>query len=91
METRLSLDECKQHKADLLQPGYILSSRPASPACAWSVLFRVGMAREDGEGAVELLGEHGAGEFVRERQGRKRKLLRGAAAQRFGETIRAAA
>jgi hypothetical protein len=27
-------------------------------------LFRVGMSGEDGEGAVELLGEHGAGKFV---------------------------
>jgi hypothetical protein len=30
----------------------------------WTELFRVGMPSKEGEGAVELLGEHGAGEFV---------------------------
>ncbi len=49
------------------------------------------MPGEDGEGAVELLGEHDAGQFVRKRQRRKRKLLRGAAAQSFGKSFRIAA
>ena len=31
-------------------------------------LFRVRMPRKNGEGAVELLGEHGAGKFVRSGQ-----------------------
>jgi hypothetical protein len=72
MERWPALDEFEQHKTGLLQPGYILCCRGVTPACAWSVLFRVRMAREDGEGAVELFSEHGAGEFVRERQRRKR-------------------
>jgi hypothetical protein len=41
-------------------------------------LFRVGAAGEDGEGAVELFGEHDAGEFVRVGHGAERKLLVGA-------------
>ena len=49
------------------------------------------MAGEDGEGAVELLGEHDAGEFVRERQRRKRNAFGGAARQRLGKTFRRAA
>jgi hypothetical protein len=35
-------------------------------------LFRVGAAGEDGEGAVELFGEHDAGKFVRESHGAER-------------------
>src|ERR1700730_334665 len=57
----------------------------------WRFSLRIRMAREDGGGAVELLGEHGAGKFVREGQRRKRKLLRSAAAQRLRKTLRAAA
>ena len=91
METWLALDESKQDKAGLLRPGYIEGSRGAKASSAWSVLFRVRMSREDGEGAVKLFGEHGAGEFVRERQGRKRKFLRSASAQRLGKTFRASA
>ena len=49
------------------------------------------MPGENGEGAVELLGQHHAGEFVRKRERRQRKLLGGAAAQSFGKALRAAA
>src|SRR5215472_18071580 len=49
-------------------------------------LFRVGAAGEDGKGAVELLGEDHARQFVRERHGAERKFLRDALTQRFGET-----
>jgi len=51
-------------------------------------LFRIGVSRKDGEGAVELLGEHEAGKFMREGQRRKGKFLGGAATQCFGETFR---
>jgi len=44
-------------------------------------LFRVGAAGENGEGAVELLGEHDAGEFVRKGHGAERKFLVGALAE----------
>ena len=51
-------------------------------------LFRVRVAGEDGEGAVELLGEHGAGEFVRQGERRKRDFVvarrRGALGKSFG-------
>ena len=55
------------------------------------MLFRVGVSSERGEGAVELLGEHGASQFVREGERRKRKLLRGAPPQRLWKTFRTAA
>src|SRR5260370_2579379 len=51
------------------------------------VLLRIGMPGENGEGAVELLGEHGTGELVRERQGRERKLLRRTTAERVRKTL----
>src|SRR6266704_681332 len=54
-------------------------------------LFRVGAAGKNGEGAVELLGEHDAGEFVREGHRAERKLLVGALAETFREAIGAAA
>jgi hypothetical protein len=38
-------------------------------------LFRIGAAGEDGEGAVELLGEHDASEFVRKSHGAEREFL----------------
>ena len=43
-------------------------------------LFRVGAAGENGEGAIELLGEHDAGEFVRKGHGAEGKFLMGALA-----------
>src|ERR1019366_2932511 len=51
----------------------------------------VWMSGEGGEGAIDLLGEHGAGQFVRECQRRERKLLRGSAAQRLGKSFGGAA
>jgi hypothetical protein len=48
-------------------------------------LFRVGAAGEDGEGAVELFGEHDAGEFVGEGHGAERKFLVGALPESVGE------
>src|ERR1700674_5470115 len=56
-----------------------------------SISFRVGMSGENGEGAVELLGEHGAGQFVGKREGGKRKFLRRAPAQRIGKSFGGAA
>src|SRR6266403_2022700 len=54
-------------------------------------LFRVGAAGEDGESAVELFGEHDAGEFVGESHGAEGKLLVGALAEIFGEAVGVAA
>jgi hypothetical protein len=54
-------------------------------------LFRVGAAGENGEGAIELLGEHDAGELVRERQCAKRKLLTGTLADSFRKAVGVAA
>src|SRR6266446_3479373 len=54
-------------------------------------LFRIGAARKNCEGAVELLGEHDAGEFVREGHRAERKLLVGALAETFREAIGVAA
>src|SRR6266403_1970229 len=54
-------------------------------------LFRVGAAGEDGEGAVELFGEHDAGELVGESHGAEGKLLVGALAEIFGEAVGVAA
>jgi hypothetical protein len=44
-------------------------------------LFRVGVAREDGEGAIDLFGQHDAREFVGHRQSGERNLLRGSGAE----------
>ncbi len=49
------------------------------------------MPGENRECAVELLGKHCAGKFVRERERGKRKFLRGATAKGFGETLGSAA
>src|SRR6266850_3015747 len=54
-------------------------------------LLRVGAAREDGESAVELFGEHDAGEFMRESHSAERKLLVGALAESVGEAVGVAA
>jgi hypothetical protein len=54
-------------------------------------LFRVGAAGEDGKGAVELLGEHDACEFVGEGHGAERKFLVGALAEILREAIGIAA
>src|SRR5580692_9683307 len=54
-------------------------------------LLGVRVARQDGKRTVDLFGEHGAGEFVRESERGKRELLRGAAAQRFRKTLRSPA
>jgi hypothetical protein len=43
-------------------------------------LFRIGASGENGEDAVELFGEHDAGEFVGEGHGAERKFLVGALA-----------
>src|ERR1019366_1135659 len=51
----------------------------------------VWMSGEGGEGAIDLLGEHGAGQFMRERQRRERKLLRRSAVQRLGKSFGGAA
>jgi hypothetical protein len=53
--------------------------------------FRVGAAGENGEGAVELLGEHDTGELVRERHCAKRELLAGTLAESFGKAVGVAA
>jgi hypothetical protein len=50
-------------------------------------LFRIGAAGENGEGAVELLGEHDAGEFVRKGHGAERKFLVGAPAEVIREAF----
>src|ERR1700676_613983 len=65
-----------------------IDRREAAPI---RISFRIGMPGEDGKGAVELFGEHGARQFVRERQGGKRKFLRGAPAQCVRKTLRGAA
>jgi hypothetical protein len=54
-------------------------------------LFRIGAAGENGEGAVELLGEHDAGEFVRKGHGTERKFLVGALAEVIREAVGVAA
>jgi hypothetical protein len=54
-------------------------------------LFRIGAAGENGEGAVELLGEHDAGEFVRKGHGAERKFLVGALAEVIREAVGVAA
>jgi hypothetical protein len=54
-------------------------------------LFRVGAAGEDGEGAIELLGEHHAREFVGEGHGAKRNFLEGALAEIVREAVGVAA
>jgi hypothetical protein len=54
-------------------------------------LFRVGAAGEDGEGAVELLGEHDAGEFVRKGHGAERKSVVGARTECVREPVGIAA
>jgi len=48
-------------------------------------LFRIRMAGEDGEGAIDLFGEKDAGEFVRHRQRGKRNLQSGDGAQFVGK------
>jgi len=50
-------------------------------------LFRIGAAGEDSEGAVELLSEHDAGEFVGESHGAERKSVVSALAERFWEAV----
>src|SRR5256885_16921167 len=54
-------------------------------------LFGIGASREDGEGAIELLGEHDAREFMREGGGAERHLLMSALAQVLRETAGIAA
>jgi hypothetical protein len=54
-------------------------------------LFRIGAAGENGEGAVELLSEHDAGEFVRKGHGAERKFLMGALAEVIREAVGIAA
>src|SRR5882672_4997097 len=54
-------------------------------------LFRVGAAGEDGEGAVELFGEHDASELVGESHRAERKFLVGAPAESFWEAVGVAA
>jgi hypothetical protein len=54
-------------------------------------LFRVGAAGEDGEGAVELFGEHDPGEFMGESHGAQRESLVGALAEIFGKAVGVAA
>jgi hypothetical protein len=54
-------------------------------------LFRVGAAGKDGEGTVELLGEHDASELVRVGHGAERKLLVGTLAKRVREAVRVSA
>jgi hypothetical protein len=54
-------------------------------------LFRIGAAGENGEGAVELLDEHDAGEFVRKGHGAERKFLLGALAEFLREAVGVAA
>ena len=54
-------------------------------------LFRIGAAGEDGESAIELLGEHDAGEFVRKGHGAERKFLVGALAKVIREAVGVAA
>jgi hypothetical protein len=54
-------------------------------------LFRVGAAGEDGEGAVELFGEHDAGEFVGVGHRAERKFLVGALSEIFREAVGVAA
>jgi len=54
-------------------------------------LFRIGAAGEDGESAIELLGEHDAGEFVRKGHGAERKFLVGALAEVIREAVGVAA
>jgi len=54
-------------------------------------LFRVGAAGEDGEGALELLGEHDAGEFVRKGDAAEGKFLVGALAEVIREAFGVAA
>lgn len=49
------------------------------------------MPGENGERAIDLLGEHGARQFVRESKEGKRKSLCGAAAQRVRKTLSGAA
>src|SRR5260370_5959479 len=54
-------------------------------------LFRIGAAGQNGEGAVELLGEHDAGEFVREGHGAERKFLVSALTECVREAVSVAA
>src|SRR5256885_16031901 len=54
-------------------------------------LFRIGATGEDGEGAVQLLGEHDAGEFVREGHRAERKFLVRALAEVIREAVGVAA
>jgi hypothetical protein len=54
-------------------------------------LFRIGAAGENGKGAVELLGEHDAGEFVGKGHGAERKFLMGALAEVIREAFGVAA
>jgi hypothetical protein len=54
-------------------------------------LFRVGAAGEDGEGAVELFGEHDASKFVGESHGAERESLVGALAESLGKAVGVAA
>jgi hypothetical protein len=54
-------------------------------------LFRIGAPGENSEGAVELLGEHDAGEFVRKGHGAERKFLVGAPAEVIREALGVAA
>src|SRR5207245_10784943 len=50
-------------------------------------LFRIGAAGENGEGAVELLGEYDACELVRTRHGTKREFLGAALAPRVRTAV----
>jgi hypothetical protein len=74
------------------------------PICVWRnvdghdvygftprALFRVGAAGQDGQGAVDLLGEHDASEFVREGHGTERELMRGALAEIVRKAVGVAA
>jgi len=54
-------------------------------------LFRIGAAGEEGESAIELLGEHDAGEFVRKGHGAERKFLVGTLAEVIREAVGVAA
>jgi hypothetical protein len=65
--------------------------RKALTVATREMLFGVGVVREDGEGAVELLGEDDAGQLVRHGERRERKGFVGAGAEGLGETRVAAA
>src|ERR1700680_2637109 len=68
---------------------FMANSTDQSSITLWS--FRVGVAGEQSEGAVKLLGEDDAGKLVRHGQRRKRNLLLGRRPQRFGKSFGVAA